>query len=135
MGSGMFPLDVNYSRAGKALLEASKLIQATINDLYDGVYSGDSGGNQYDNAASDGGSLALLGLAKDLIVAELKGISEADPEEPSLFTRIDMAAEKATEVMKSVEAKMDDEDDGDRRKDLDGWQVNMAEILHILGKL
>jgi hypothetical protein len=69
MGSGYFPLDRN-TESGKKLLEAMRLIEEVKENFYDEVYSGSDG--QFDNAARDGGFLALLGLAKRLIREELE---------------------------------------------------------------
>jgi len=71
MGSGCFPLSREDKDAGK-LLQASKLIDEVIKSLWGDVYSGDVGGMQYDNAASDGGSLALLGLASKLVLDQVR---------------------------------------------------------------
>jgi len=70
MASGMFPLRAN-SENGEMLIEAAALIGTVINGLYSDVYSGDSGGMQFDNAASDGGSIARLKLAQRLIKEEV----------------------------------------------------------------
>ena len=73
MGSGRFPLD----RSGwKRLLEAARLIDEVMNEVYDDIYSGESGGMQFDNAARDGGYLATLSLAQRLITEAVK---EAKP--------------------------------------------------------
>jgi hypothetical protein len=69
MGSGSFPL-YRSEENGKKLLEAAKLVQEVCRSMRDDVDSGESGGMQYDNAASDGGSLALLRLAQSLIEDE-----------------------------------------------------------------
>jgi len=68
MSSGYFPLSEGSSH-GKKLLEASKLIQDVCDSLYEDVY-GDTDG-QFDNAMSNGESLAMLKLAKDLIEDEI----------------------------------------------------------------
>lgn len=70
MGSGSFPVD--RSGSGQKLIQAAALVAEFLNEWYDSVYSGESGGGQYDNAASDGGSLALLSLANRLILAEVE---------------------------------------------------------------
>jgi hypothetical protein len=77
MGSGTFPLHHN-DEDGKKLLEAARLIGEVHSSMADGVFSGDSGGGQYDNAASDGGSLALLSLAKSLVEGGVR-IPDAKP--------------------------------------------------------
>lgn len=59
MGSGSFPL-YRTDESGAKLLNAAKLVNEVVDSISDDVSSGDSGGMQYDNAASDGGSLALL---------------------------------------------------------------------------
>ena len=66
MTSGSFPLSVN-GESGKKLAEISKQLREIVHDFYDGVYGGDSGGCQFDNAASDGGYLEDLDIAADLI--------------------------------------------------------------------
>ena len=73
MGSGSFPLSPN-EETGKKLVQAAALIKEVTDAWYDDVYGGDSGGMQYDNAATDGGSLALLGLAHRLILGEVKEV-------------------------------------------------------------
>ncbi len=65
MGSGCFPIK------SKQLKEAARLIDEVVNNYYNDVYSGESGCMQYDNTASDGGSLALLNLASKLIKGEI----------------------------------------------------------------
>lgn len=62
----------NFPVVDARLTEAAKLIDAVIDDYWDDVYSGDDG--QYDNSASDGGSLALLGLARSLIQKETRKV-------------------------------------------------------------
>lgn len=70
MGSGSFPL---YDDGlGAKLVKAADLVNEVVNEVVSEVYSGDSGGGQLDNAASDGGSLALLSLAERLIRAEVR---------------------------------------------------------------
>lgn len=68
MASGYFPLDESQE-SGKKLLEAVRLIEEVIENFYDNIYSGADG--QFDNAASDGGSLALLSLAIGIIKREV----------------------------------------------------------------
>lgn len=70
MGSGTFPLYKTDTR-GQRLLGAAKEVREVCDEMVDAVYSGDSGGGQFDNAASDGGSLALLRLAASLIEDEV----------------------------------------------------------------
>ena len=53
----------------KDLLKAASLVKAVADRLRDSVYSGDDG--QFDNSASDGGSLARLELAVNLIKDEV----------------------------------------------------------------
>lgn len=60
MSSGYFPLPKN-GESGKKLVDANLLIREVIDKFQDDVYSGIDG--QFDNSASDGGSLALLELA------------------------------------------------------------------------
>ena len=71
MGRGTFPLYRNDEEA-KKLLTAVSLVREVIHEINESVYSGDSGGGQYDNSASDGGSLALLHLAARLIEGEVE---------------------------------------------------------------
>lgn len=68
MGRGFFPLSASGEKA-KNLLSAVSLVQTVIDALWDSVYSGDDG--QFDNSASDGASLAKLGIAVDLIMGEV----------------------------------------------------------------
>ena len=69
MASGYFPL-CREEENGKKLIDAMRLIQEVKDYFCEDIYSGSGG--QFDNAASDGGSLALLGLAKRLINDELE---------------------------------------------------------------
>ena len=69
MGSGYFPL-YDKSDDGQKLKGAAALIEDVIEIYYDSVYSGDGG--QFDNAASDGGALARLELAKNLCLGEIQ---------------------------------------------------------------
>ena len=71
MGSGMFPL-YRGSEEAKKLLQAAEILDEFLNDMYEAVYSGDAGGGQFDNAAMDGASLAMLSLAKKLIEDEVR---------------------------------------------------------------
>lgn len=71
MGAGSFPVGAR-GEIGKKLVQAAELVESVCEDMTDDVYSGDSGGMQYDNAAADGGSLALLRLAVKLIRDEVK---------------------------------------------------------------
>ena len=71
MGSGCFPLR-KEDGDGKRLLQVADDLKAILNEWYESVYSGESGGNQYDNAARDGGSLARLGVAESLIRGEVR---------------------------------------------------------------
>jgi hypothetical protein len=66
MGSGTFPLD-RKDKDAKVLLEAVKKIDDFIEEYWECVYSGDCGGNQFDNAAADGAYLEKLSLAARLI--------------------------------------------------------------------
>lgn len=65
MGSGSFPLDPK--RDGKELKEIVDKLEKFYNDWWDSVYSGDSGGQQFDNSASDGASLEGIRIAKNLL--------------------------------------------------------------------
>jgi len=66
MGSGTFPLYRNDDDA-KDLLEMVEKIDYFIEEYAECVYSGDCGGNQFDNAAADGRYLEKLSLAARLI--------------------------------------------------------------------
>jgi len=66
----MFQVEAR-SRFGEQLSAAASAVESICDELRDGVYSGESGGMQFDNAASDGGSLSLLRLAVKLIRAEV----------------------------------------------------------------
>ena len=68
MASGYFPLDPRYDEAGKRLLAAAEAIEAVVSEYWE--YACDL--SESDNAASDGASLALLGLAARLVRDELK---------------------------------------------------------------
>lgn len=69
MGSGYFPLE---GKRATALLGAAQAVEDVCEALVSDVYSGESGGSQFDNAASDGGSVALLRLAVQLIRGEVR---------------------------------------------------------------
>ena len=71
MGSGTFPLYRSDENA-KKLLTAAMLVREVVGSISNEVYSGESGGGQFDNAASDGGSLATLSLAAELIEREVE---------------------------------------------------------------
>jgi len=66
MGSGTFPIRRD-DEDGKILLSLAKGVDDIIEKHASGVYSGDSGGNQFDNAAIDGGYLEKLRLAARLL--------------------------------------------------------------------
>jgi hypothetical protein len=66
MASGTFPLPSTDSDA-KKLLEAKKILEDFRSEYYEIIYSGDSGGCQYDNAASDGGYLERISIAIEMI--------------------------------------------------------------------
>lgn len=66
MGSGSFPIYTTDSEA-KKLLDIKQQLKNYIDEWSDAVYSGDSGGGQYDNAASDGGYLERLRVALEMI--------------------------------------------------------------------
>mgnify|MGYP001613531565 CR=1 FL=1 len=67
MGSGCFPLKDDR------LTKAANLVGQVIDDYWSDVYSGECGGMQFDNAASDGAALGALGIAKDLIERQNSG--------------------------------------------------------------
>jgi hypothetical protein len=71
MGSGSFPLHYT-DKAAVTLKAAADSVQAVCDGISDDVYSGDSGGGQFDNAASDGASLAMLRLAVRLIREQIR---------------------------------------------------------------
>ena len=66
MGSGYFPLSTKDKENDK-LVHARMLIKEYREELVSEVYSGESGGMQYDNAASDGGYLERLSIAIEMI--------------------------------------------------------------------
>jgi hypothetical protein len=66
MGSGSFPIDARDSEAIR-LLEIKNLLREFYSEWSSFVYSGESGGCQYDNAASDGGYLERISIAIDMI--------------------------------------------------------------------
>ncbi|MBE3116162.1 hypothetical protein IMZ68_03080 [Candidatus Bathyarchaeota archaeon] len=66
MGSGCFPINAKDKEAAR-LLEIKKLLEEFRSEWYDSIYSGESGGGQYDNAASDGGYLERIGIAIEMI--------------------------------------------------------------------
>ena len=70
MGSGVFPVR-SQSEEGKKLCQAIVLIEQVLNLLEPDILDGSSGGNQFDNAAYDGGSLARLELAKRILSEEV----------------------------------------------------------------
>lgn len=66
MGSGIFPLrrgDDNYD----SLLDCREEITRIADYFRDDIFTGESGGHQFDNAARDGAHLAYLRLAVELI--------------------------------------------------------------------
>ena len=79
MASGSFPLHPVHDANGLKLKAAADLVADVCRDVSDEVYAGESGGMQFDNAASDGGSLALLYLAEKLIRDELSKPREREP--------------------------------------------------------
>ena len=66
MGSGIFPLKRD-EQLGLTLQGIAFQIEVVADDLAEGIYSGDSGGMQFDNAASDGTYLYRLRLAVRLL--------------------------------------------------------------------
>lgn len=66
MGSGTFPL-YRATDDAKVLLSLVKELDDFIDEYVEYVYSGESGGNQFDNAAIDGGYLEKLRIARRLI--------------------------------------------------------------------
>lgn len=66
MASGMFPL-AHDGELGEKLLRAAQLIEEVLDEAYE--WSRDD--NQFDNAASDGASRALLALAARLVREEV----------------------------------------------------------------
>ena len=71
MGSGSFPLS-RLDGDGAKLAQAAALTGEVCEAWTELVYSGDSGGGQCDNAASDGASLAMLFLARRLVLDEVE---------------------------------------------------------------
>lgn len=68
MASGYFPVDGSDAERLRSIADQ---LHAFIVECLGPVHSGESGGMQYDNTASDGGSLALLALAEQLIRDEI----------------------------------------------------------------
>lgn len=66
MASGCFPFYTTDNEA-KKLLGIKKQLQDFLSEWSEAVYSGDSGGMQYDNAASDGGYLERIKVAIEMI--------------------------------------------------------------------
>lgn len=64
MGGGYFPLE-RRSNSAKDLERAMAIIDEVREEYMDDIYSGSDG--QYDNAASDGGYLERLWIARGLI--------------------------------------------------------------------
>ena len=71
MGSGYFPLE--NCKWAERLMNAVKEVRAVCVEARDDIYSGESGGGQFDIAASDGESLAMLYLAIELIERQISG--------------------------------------------------------------
>jgi hypothetical protein len=67
MASGVFPLPRN-SAPGQKLLQAAALIEEVVMDAWE--WSRDD--NEFDNAAADGASRALLSLAARLVREEVE---------------------------------------------------------------
>lgn len=72
MGSGSFPL-YRSDKDAKVFLEIVEKIDAFLDEYTWFVYTGDSGGNQFDNAAMDGGYLEKLRIARGLIEECVRG--------------------------------------------------------------
>ena len=70
MGSGVFPLR-RQSEEGLKLCQAIVLVEEVINRLEPDILDGFSGGQQFDNAAYDGGSLARLRLTVKILGEEV----------------------------------------------------------------
>lgn len=71
MGSGSLPV-YGAHETGLKLIEAIRLI-AEVRDYWrDAVYSGESGGNQFDNAARDGAYLERLNVAMEMLKAVVR---------------------------------------------------------------
>lgn len=66
MASGCFPFCTTDDEARK-LLDIKKQLQEFLNEWSSVVSSGDSGGMQLDNAASDGGYLERINIAIEMI--------------------------------------------------------------------
>lgn len=67
MASGSFPVD-RSSEEGKALSSAIDIIDELMGDWWEAVYTGDSGGMQFDNAASDGAYMEKMRIARNLLL-------------------------------------------------------------------
>lgn len=68
MGSGMFPVNTDGIR-GQKIIEIKESIRKFRDEVAELVYSGDSGGGQFDNAAEDGGYLERLNVAIEMLDA------------------------------------------------------------------
>ena len=66
MASGCFPIYTTDSSA-KPLLDIRQQLRNYIDEWSEEVYTGQSGGLQYDNTASDGGYLERLRVAIEMI--------------------------------------------------------------------
>ena len=75
MASGYFPLDHRDVEHGKALSDALDAVEAALTVGYDD--------NQSDNAAADGGALAQLAIAANLIYQNLDFWRQEDCAHPS----------------------------------------------------
>lgn len=67
----MFPLDGRYDD-GATIVRIIAELKKICESAGESIYSGDSGGGQYDNAASDGASLAMIHLAIELLEREIR---------------------------------------------------------------
>lgn len=86
MGSGIFPIShQRHPKQAETLHLAANLIGDVLTWSADQDVE-DSSNGQWDNARSDGGALARLQLARDLILGEVNPPKEAkdraDPSEP-----------------------------------------------------
>jgi len=70
MGSGVFPLR-SQSKEGIKLAQAMVLVNEVITCLEPDILDGYSGGQQFDNAAYDGGSIARLRLVEKILSEEV----------------------------------------------------------------
>ena len=67
MGSGCFPLD-NSEPDRKIIVKIINELTVVLDRWYNYISSGDSGGNQFDNAMSDGRYYEDISLSRKLLM-------------------------------------------------------------------